>query len=103
MVQSDLFTPLTLKLGDDDIQKGESPTRQFYLADVDAFMGPCCVIPDIGGHPSSYFLVKNRLEWANEFIGWLNQPHKNDTMASEDEEPKNEGKKRKGHSGSGSK
>ena len=103
VVQSDLFTPLTLKLADDDIQKGDSPTRQFYLADVDAFKGPCCVIPDIGGHPSSYFLVKNRLAWAKEFIAWLNQPHKNDKMVFEDEEPKNESKKRKGHSGSGSK
>ena len=103
VVQSDLFTPLTLKLEDDEIQKGDSPTRQFYLADVDAFKGPCCVIPDIGGHPSSYFLVKNRLAWAKEFIAWLKRPHKEDKMVFEDEEPKNEGKKRKGHSGSGSK
>ena len=28
VVQSDLFIPLTLKLADNDIQKGESPTRQ---------------------------------------------------------------------------
>ena len=97
------FTPLTLKLAEDDIQKVDSPTHQFYLADVDGFKGPCCVIPDIGGHPSSYFLVKNRLAWAKEFIAWLNQPHKNDKMVFEDEEPKNESKKRKDHSGSGSK
>ena len=60
VVQSDLFTPLTLKLADDDVQKGDSPNRQFYLANVDAFKGPCCAIPDIGGHPSSYFLVKKQ-------------------------------------------
>lgn len=84
VVESDLFTPLTLELGE-EIEKGETPTRQFYLADVEAFHGPCSVIPDIGGHPSSYFLVKNRLEWSKEFIVWLNQPHKADVMVLENE------------------
>ena len=84
VVESDLFTPLTLELGE-EIEKGETPTRQYYLADVEAFHGPCSVIPDIGGHPSSYFLVKNRLEWSKEFIVWLNQPNKADVMVLENE------------------
>ena len=77
VVQSDLFTPLKMELAE-EIQKEETPTRKFYLANVDAFKGPCSVIPDIGGHPSSYFLVKNRSQWSKEFIVWLNQPHKDD-------------------------
>ena len=85
VVQSDLFTPLKLELAA-DIKKGETPMREYYLANVDAFKGPCSVIPDIGGHPSSYFLVKNRTQWSKEFIVWLNQPHKDDEMVISDEE-----------------
>jgi hypothetical protein len=85
VVQSDLFTPLKLELAE-EIKKGETPMRAFYLANVDAFKGPCSVIPDIGGHPSSYFLVKNRTQWSKEFIVWLNQPHKDDEMVISDQE-----------------
>ena len=85
VVQSDLFTPLKLGLAG-EIEKGDTPMREYYLANVDAFKGPCSVIPDIGGHPSSYFLVKNRSQWSKEFIVWLNQPHKDDEMEFSDEE-----------------
>jgi hypothetical protein len=85
VVQSDIFTPLNLELAG-EIEKGETPMREYYLANVDAFKGPCSVIPDIGGHPSSYFLVKNRTQWSKEFIVWLNQPHKDDEMVITDVE-----------------
>ena len=49
--------------------------RNFYLANTDAFQDPCCVIPDIGGPPNKYFVVKPRNEWAGEFIKWIMQPH----------------------------
>ena len=54
--------------------------RTFYLADKEAFVGPCCVIPDIGGPSNRYFVVKPRNEWAAEFIHWIEDPHNLDEM-----------------------
>ena len=73
---TDLFTPLTLDVGEDG-------GRAFYLANVEAFVRTCIVIPDIGenGDPTNeYFEVKPRSLWAKEFIGWLRRPHKEDEM-----------------------
>ena len=77
--QSDLFTPLLLDVDgiDDD---GDVTGRTFYLANTDAFVGPCCVIPDIGGQNNAYFQVKSRKEWSDLFIDWLKSPHEDDVM-----------------------
>ena len=91
---TDLFTPLTLDVGNDG-------GRAFYLANVEAFVRTCIVIPDIGdnGDPTNeYFEVKPRSLWAKEFIGWLRRPHKEDEMDwtdFEDEKLKLEEEKRK--------
>ena len=45
---TDIFTPLTKEVGHTNAA-GEVLERQFYLADVEAIVGPCIVIPDIGG------------------------------------------------------
>ena len=95
---TDLFTPLTLDVGALDEEENEVTERAFYLANVEAFVKPCIVIPDVGGPPNSYFEVKPRSLWANEFIGWLRRPHKDDTMDwgdFEEEKRKLEEEKRK--------
>ena len=85
VTQSDLFTPLELiTQGMDD--DGDVIGRQFYLADVDAFAGPCCVIPDVGGECNAYFQVKNRDEWSGLFQEWLKIPHAMDEMDISDDE-----------------
>ena len=33
----------------------ETPNRMFYLADTEAIVGPCIVVPDIGGDSNAYF------------------------------------------------
>ncbi len=81
--KSDLFVPLVLEMGDN--VDGQH-LRQFYLASTEAFVGPCCVIPDIGGDINAYFQVKRQSEWAKEFIRWLEAPHQDDVMEYSDEE-----------------
>ncbi len=77
--KSDLMMPVrkdvTLNEKGDDVLK-----RHFYLADTEAFSDPCCTIPDIGGPPNRYFVVKPRSQWANIFIQWIQDEHKLDVM-----------------------
>ena len=54
--------------------------RVFYLADVEAFVEPCCVVPDLGGPGNRYFVLKPRNKWAKEFVRWIEDPHKLDQM-----------------------
>ena len=59
------------------VKRWDGPTvveRQFYLADVEAFEEPVAVIPNIGGKANEYFIVKNRTEWREDFIEWLEEP-----------------------------
>ena len=51
-----------------------------YLADTDAITRPCYVVPDIGGPPNRYFVVKPQNEWPREFTYWLEEPYRNDEM-----------------------
>ena len=56
--------------------------RRFYLIDVDTFLDPICVVPDIGEKDKlRYFHVKARKEWANDFIAWLESDEKVDKKA----------------------
>lgn len=74
--RSELFVPLVL---DVEAKHGEI-TRKFFLADTDAFVEPVAVVPDIGGDPNRYFVVKSRSKWVKEFIAWLEAPHNLDVM-----------------------
>jgi hypothetical protein len=85
--RSDLMMPIEKEVKFDD--DGFVSKRTFYLADVEAFYGPCCVIPDIGGPKNRYFVVKPRSEWAGDFTKWLMDPHnldKMDPISSDEEE-----------------
>ena len=71
ITMSDLFQPFFKVLGNGPKK------RRFWLADVDAIVDPMCVVPDIGckGNRNRYFHVKPRSDWAELFIGWLEDPH----------------------------
>lgn len=73
---SDLFVPLLLEIGESDVSKGVI-NRKFYLANTDAFVASCCVVPDVGGEANRYFLLKSRSDWVPEFVNWLEAPHDN--------------------------
>ena len=81
-LMSDLFVPLQVEVGE---RAEEGLTRKFYLANVDAIVAPCCVVPDIGGGNNAYLQLKRRKEWANLFVSWLEAPHREDVMEFSDE------------------
>ena len=70
---------------DDD---NELEERHFYLADVDAFVGPAVVVPDIGSPQlNKYFLLKPRDEWAGVFSRWVEDEYYLDDMEEVEEDP----------------
>jgi len=82
---TDLFTPLEKDVSGID-ENGDVSGRRFYLANTEAFVGACCVVPDIGGNPTSYYQVKPRSEWTNMFITWLRAPHDEDIIVMSDKD-----------------
>ena len=60
--------------------QGEVHNLQFFLADVEAFVEPATVVPDIGGNKNRYLLVINQLHWKSKFERWLDDPHEWDEM-----------------------
>ncbi len=75
---SNMFTPIRKEVG---AMQGNNVTKlKFYLADVEAFVAPMVVVPDIGGNPYDYLAVKNKTEWCNAFIERLNAPLSDDII-----------------------
>lgn len=83
-VTSELLEPILKEVGPID-NNGNVTDLCFYLADVEAIVDPLVVIPDIGGAPNAYFVVKGRSEWRELFIKWLEAPHYHDDMQEEEE------------------
>ena len=69
VAQSEMFVPLVKEVG--GFTRGNVSHLKFYLVDVEAFVKPVCVVPDIGGAPNAYFLLKDRAEWKTDFEEWL--------------------------------
>ena len=81
---SDIFIPIIKEVetldGDGFVTK-----RRFYLADVEAIVDTVVVIPDIGSNPKcKYFQVKSRAKWSEEFVKWVEMPHRLDEMDEEE-------------------
>jgi hypothetical protein len=76
--RSDLFVPYIKTV--QGIEASGVTGRTFFLAETDAIVRPCAMIPDIGGPQNRYFMVKPRPDWVKEFIAWLNRPHHEDDM-----------------------
>ena len=77
-VLSELLTPILKEVG--EITNGEVSRQTFYLAPVEAFLDPLVVIPDIGGEPNAYFILKSRAKWRELFIKWLEAKYSHDTF-----------------------
>ena len=77
-VNCDIFVRLHTEVGAKT--DGFVSKLKFYLADVEAFVDPCIVIPNLGGETNSYFWVQNRRKWAESFANWLRAPHQMDHM-----------------------
>ena len=81
---SKIFVPLTKEVEESANRLGDN--MKFYLADVEAFVSPIAVVPDIGGASNGYFLVKNKGAWKECFERWLRAPHNLDIIDESDEE-----------------
>jgi hypothetical protein len=77
---SNIFTPIKKELV---ITDGFVRKSVLYLADVETFVAPIAVIPDIGGDKNAYFVVKNKTQWRENFLEWLDQPIRHDTIDSD--------------------
>jgi hypothetical protein len=78
----DEHSELVLSLETDVVHNahGDFHDLHFFLADVEAFVEPAIVVPDIGGKPNSYLLVINKSHWRAKFEEWLDAPHDLDEM-----------------------
>ena len=80
LAKSDPFVPCYKQVDDLD---SDIPRRVFYLADTEAFMSPCAMVPDIGGPKNRHFWVKPRTQWNKEFIHWVESAHADDDVTEE--------------------
>ena len=77
---SNIFTPIKKELV---VTDGFVRKSVLYLADVETFVAPIAVVPDIGGEKNAYFVVKNKTQWRENFLEWLDQPVRDDVIDSE--------------------
>ena len=77
-VRSEMMGAMRKEIDLDD--DGCPVKRTFYLADTNAFVEPCCVIPDVGGPNNRYFVVQPRNSWADLFLKWVEALHRFDEM-----------------------
>ena len=82
-VGSELLTPIMLEVA--AMSRGYVTEMRYYLAEVEAFVGPAVVVPDIGGPNNSFFWLRSRDQWAKLFETWLSQPL--ELLPREDYEP----------------
>ena len=91
--ESDIFTPLMLEtktLSED----GDVVDRKFYVVDVESFVRPIVVIPDIGAVPKcQYLMMAPRSQWAEDFVEWIKVPYgvdEEEMMAAEEPDEEDE-------------
>ena len=70
---------------------GTVKERKFYLADTDAFTGPCCVVPDIGGPINRYWVIEPRNLWGGYFEDWVCSEMDGDMIIKGDQAGEEEG------------
>lgn len=83
-ITSDLFVPYEKEVG--GFTGRFVSHNKYYLADVEAIVGPAAVIPDVGGPVNRYLYLKDRRKWKKDFVKWLEAPSKDDVVYSSDEE-----------------
>ena len=67
---SEIFVPILKEvlLSRDGISGHKT---KFYLADVKSIVKPIAIIPDIGGLPNAYFLLKDCESWKEDIKNFL--------------------------------
>ena len=85
---SKIFLPLGKTVG--GLTQNRVSHLELFLADVKSFVSPAAVIPDLGGQPNDYFLVKERVKWGEDFVSWLRTPSADDNMEDSEHEDSGE-------------
>ena len=81
---SEIFVPITKQV---DEHTGDTVgPMTFYLADVETILKPIAVVPDLGGRTNDYFLVKEREEWREDFVEFLEREFDVEAEIREDEQ-----------------
>jgi len=85
---SEIFIPIRKIIG--GLTNNCVSHLQLNLVDVEAFVRPIAIIPDIGGNPNDYFMLKDREEWCQDFTHWLESPHHYDIIEESDDDDSQE-------------
>jgi hypothetical protein len=84
-IRSELFVPYAKEVG--GFTGKFVSHNKYYLADVEAIVGPAAVIPDVGSGVNRYLYIKDRHIWKKDFQKWLEVPsHLDEVFSSEGEE-----------------
>jgi hypothetical protein len=75
IAKSAIFLPLSKETRRRTKEGGGGWKRQFYLVDVEAFVEPMVVVPDVGGKRNAHFHMKSRHLWVEQFEQWVKDPH----------------------------
>jgi hypothetical protein len=81
---SEIFVPITKDIC--GFTNNAVSHMKFYLADVEAIVKAIAVMPDIGGTPNAYFIVKDQETWRIDFMEFLERPLDLAKEISSDEE-----------------
>ena len=83
--KSELFRPIVKDVPAVD-ENGDPTGRNLYLGDVEAFLEPVAVVPNVGcPNKCMYFQVRSRKNWAEDFIDWVKEPHNMDNIEETEE------------------
>ena len=63
------------------------------MVTIEAFVKPVAVLPDLDGDSNAYFALKDRTEWRNDFVNWLEEPSDLDKIEFSDLEESDENSK----------
>ena len=83
-IGSELFMPYVTETSDTAQDGG--PFFKYFMADVEAFLKPVAVVPDIGGRNNVYFVLKDCQVWRDEFMEWLEEDNSEEEFEETDSE-----------------
>ena len=84
---SEIFIPIRKVVG--GFTQNRVGKLELYLVDVESFVAPLAVIPDLGGPANEYFVIKDQVKWVNDFMEWLDSPY--EEIEEETEENSDDG------------
>ena len=88
---SEIFQPISKIVG--GLTNNLVSHLKFYMVTIEAFVKPVAVLPDLDGDSNAYFALKDRTEWRNDFVNWLEEPSDLDKIEYSDLEESDENSK----------